>query len=70
MKAGVPDIFLPVASGIYHGLFIEMKRAKGGTVSEAQNEWITRLIRQGYAVLVCHGADEAICMIREYLGLE
>ena len=32
-RAGVPDIFLPVSNGREHGLFIEMKRRKGGTVS-------------------------------------
>lgn len=30
VKAGVPDICLPVARGGYHGMYIEMKRRKGG----------------------------------------
>ena len=29
VKAGVPDICLPVARGGYHGMYIEMKRRKG-----------------------------------------
>ena len=28
VKAGVPDLFLPVGRGSYHGLFIELKSAK------------------------------------------
>ena len=34
VKSGVPDMCLPVARGAYHGLYIELKRQKGGTVSE------------------------------------
>ena len=33
VKSGVPDMCLPVARGGYHGLYIELKRQKGGTVS-------------------------------------
>ena len=29
VKAGVPDLMLPVARGGYHGLFLEMKAALG-----------------------------------------
>ena len=30
VKAGVPDLCLPVARGQYHGLYIELKRQRGG----------------------------------------
>lgn len=30
VKAGVPDLCLPVARGGYHGLYIELKRLKQG----------------------------------------
>ena len=67
VKAGVPDMCLPVARGGYHGLYIELKRQKGGTVSETQKSWITALAEQGYKAVVCKGADEAIGTIKEYL---
>lgn len=35
VKAGVPDLCLPVARGKYHGLYIELKRTRGGRISEA-----------------------------------
>ena len=67
VKRGVPDMCLPVARGGYHGLYIELKRQKGGTVSDEQREWIAALNTQGYKAIICHGAEEAIEQIRGYL---
>ena len=67
VKSGVPDMCLPVARGGYHGLYIELKRQKGGVVSETQKSWITALNTQGYKAIICHGAEEAIEQIRGYL---
>lgn len=67
VKRGVPDMCLPVSRGGYHGLYIELKRQKGGTVSDEQREWIAALNTQGYKAIVCHGAEEAIEQIRGYL---
>lgn len=67
VKAGVPDLFLPVARGGYHGLFIEMKRKKGGRVSEAQKGWITALNKQGFYAVVCYGCEDAAKTIKIYL---
>lgn len=67
MKAGVPDICLPVARGRYHALYIEMKRVKGGTVSDAQKWWIGKLNQQGNLAVICHGFDEAKDVILRYL---
>ena len=67
VKAGVPDLFLPVARGPYHGLFIEMKRQKGGKVSDAQKAWILDLIDQGYLAVVCYGCKDAAELIEDYL---
>jgi hypothetical protein len=67
VKSGVPDMCLPVARNGYHGLYIELKRQKGGTVSETQKSWITALAEQGYEAVVCKGAEEAIKVIKEYL---
>ena len=68
LKAGVPDIFLPVARGRYHGLFVEMKRKKGGSVSEAQKRWQEALSEQGFKAVICWGAGHAIETIMEYLS--
>ena len=66
VKAGVPDLFLPVARKGKHGLYIEMKRQKGGRLSEYQKEWLEKLSAQGYETAVCHGLDEAIKTVEEY----
>lgn len=66
VKAGVPDLFLPVPRGGYHGLFVEMK-TRDGKISEAQRRWLHDLKDQGYAVAVCHGARAAIDTIQGYM---
>lgn len=66
VKAGVPDLFLPVPRGDKHGLFIEMKKV-GGRLSLAQKLWMNELGRQGYAVSVCFGWEEAAETIKRYL---
>lgn len=68
VKAGVPDICLPVARGEHHGLYIELKRLHGGTVSEYQKTWIAALRQQGYAAEVCRGWYEAAEVITDYLN--
>ena len=69
VRAGVPDLFLPVARHGYHGLFIEMKRIKSGGMSEAQKAWKSVLLEQGYYCTQCRGADAAIVVIRSYLEM-
>lgn len=67
--AGVPDIFLPVPSGGYPGLYIEFKSRKG-RLSKVQEELIEELRLQGYKVIVSrdwtHAANETLI----YLGKE
>lgn len=67
VKPGVPDICLPVARAGLHGLYIEMKRRKGGLVSKAQEAWMRALMDQGYMCVVCRGWEQARETILEYL---
>ena len=66
VKAGVPDLFLPVARGGYHGLYIELKFGKNKT-SKNQDKWLSALSKQGYCAMVCYGWVEAKKAICEYL---
>lgn len=66
VKAGIPDLFLPVAKSGYHGLWIEMKKM-GGKVSKNQKEWLELLSKQGYMCEVCYGWEEAQRVLTDYL---
>lgn len=69
VKAGVPDLFLPVARGEYHGLFIELKVGKNKP-TDRQEGWIKQLSDEGYAVKVCYGWEAARKTITGYLERE
>lgn len=68
LRSGVPDLFLPVALGGFHGLFIEMKRRQGSKVSVEQFAWGKVLNEQQYCWMHCYGADDAIRVIESYLA--
>lgn len=70
MRSGVPDLFLAIPKGEYHGMFIEMKRVDGGRVSEAQREYLNLLSIVGYKCVVCHGFDAACSAIKDYISKE
>lgn len=74
MKAGVPDLCLAWPAEVngvqYHGLYVEMKRVRGGRVEPEQRDWLNRLDKAGYLALVAKGAGEAIGIIQEYLGIK
>ena len=79
---GTPDImvFQPGRSPYVHGLLIEMKAPKGvvsasgkisrgGEASDEQKAWGKKAEENGYRYHVCHGAEEAIAIIRNYMGV-
>ena len=67
VRAGVPDLMIPVARNGYHGLFIEMKTATG-RATESQKRWIQRLTEQGYMAVVAKGYDAAMKIFDNYIG--
>ena len=68
VKRGVPDVALDEPRGGFHGLRIEMKRRKGGKVSDEQQEWIDHYNSIGFRAVVCYGWDEAREAIETYLS--
>lgn len=66
VKAGVPDLCLPVPRNGFAGLYIEMKYGKNRTTKE-QEKWIMALRQQGYKAVVCYGGIAATKEIESYL---
>ena len=66
VRAGVPDLCLPIPRRNYHGLFIELKVGRRQP-SEQQGEWIRHLMRKGYRVCVAYGFEDAQLALVEYL---
>ena len=65
LKSGVPDILIFKAPEEYNGVAIEMKRQKGGRVSENQKNWLQSLKENGWLTTVAKGADEAINFLKD-----
>jgi hypothetical protein len=69
VQAGVADYLIPLLRHGCAGLWLELKRRKGGRLSAEQGAFMGRMSVAGYAVAVAHGADEAILIVREYVGI-
>ena len=68
VKSGVPDLCLPVPSGKYHGMYLEMK-TETGRATLAQKHWLERLRALGYFTIVCHGWQAAVDALEWYLSI-
>lgn len=67
VKAGVPDVHLPVARGGYHGLWIEMKVGDNRPTPQ-QIAWLAMLKEQGHDTAVCYTWQEAVDKILAYIS--
>ena len=68
-KAGIPDLFLPVRSAKYSGLYIEMK-SKKGVLSPQQKEFKIFAESQGFKWVTPRSCGEALNEILDYCGIE
>lgn len=76
VKPGVPDVFFPLTTPRFAGLFIEMKRSaskatkrRAGSTSGEQDDWIAYLRRASYAVSVCFDWRSAAKEVQQYVEL-
>lgn len=68
VKAGVPDVQLPIARGGFIGLAIEFKHGDGNP-SKEQRERINRLQKEGWCVTICWDWQAAARMTTGYAGM-
>lgn len=67
VRPGVPDLFFARPIHGKAGLFIEMKKSKGGRVSPEQKTMMDVLTMAGYVCVVAKGCDEAFGYLKAYL---
>lgn len=65
VKAGVPDLCLPVARGGYIGCYLEGK-VKGGRVRPEQRAWLEALAAEGHFTAVFWDAQEGLDLLLRY----
>jgi len=63
VSSGVPDLFIPA-----WGLWVEMKRSKGGSLSAEQKDWIAYLESVRFCCIVGKGADDAKGKIQAFFN--
>ena len=68
LRAGVPDLCVPLARGGFHGLYIEVK-TDSGRVAPAQRVWLDWLTDHGYLATVCRSVEDIVGCVVEYLEL-
>lgn len=72
VKSGVPDVFVPIPVGIYHGLYIEFKKPgrekhKNGGLSDEQSDWKEYFLSQNYGYFVAYSYGQAADTVVKYL---
>ena len=67
VTAGVADLFLMIPANGFHGLFIEMKKDKGGRLQQNQENFLNLAESMGYGAEVAYGFEEAQKIIQKYL---
>lgn len=71
MQKGVPDLCLPISRGNFLTLYIEMKDVgTKGRLSGEQARWISLLSEAGHNCQVCHGFEQAMNTLVNYLRLD
>lgn len=69
VKAGVPDLHLPVPKGKYASLYIEMKYGNG-RISKEQKEFLEQAAEVGNFTAVCYSQEIALKVIEDYVNLK
>jgi hypothetical protein len=68
LVAGIPDLVIPVARRGFHHLYIEMKREKGGHVSDQQKYWLAALTQLGHYAVIARGFEDFKRIVSYYFN--
>ena len=68
LRSGVPDVFMAMPRGKFHGLFLEFK-SHAGKLTENQKIYCVNLRSMGYQVEVVRCLDEAMLQVIRYMEL-
>ena len=70
VRKGVPDYFIAVAKGAYHGLFLEMKRRDQRNRKKRieQDNWLEKLKDQNYCAEYVYGWEHASQVCKDYVN--
>jgi hypothetical protein len=69
VMAGVADLFIALPRSQWSGAWIELKEGKGKP-SQAQKEFLARMMLNGYFAICVTGLDAAKEVIKTYLATE
>ena len=69
VKAGVPDVLLPVMRGGYHSLWIELKHGKN-KATDSQQWWLDMLNAEGHKAVIAYEFEGARDAVLEYLDAQ
>lgn len=64
---GWPDLFFPISSKGYYGLFVELKTENGKVDKKSQQPVLDYLNEHGFRAVVCYGFNHAVDEINNYL---
>lgn len=65
--AGVADTFLPLRSGEFSGLYIELKKA-GGSIKAEQKNFLNAVAAEGYLAVVVNDLETFQAVFTAYLN--
>ena len=70
-RAGFPDYILPIRSGNYTGMVLELKapRPYGKAPTPPQRAWLAHFMAQGWLAIVAYGVEDAITALDEFIAL-
>lgn len=66
VRKGVSDLLIPIATGGYHGMFLEVKTIEG-TLTKEQKAFIKRMDEEGYFAIAAYGLEHCMREIDAYL---